>query len=291
MDLAQLAQVSGADSVFRSARVISIAGRTLTVDMGGPVVVQSLDSCNPLPDQYVLIADGKYAVGAIAGEYRQATILLTTHSTNQVGGLVNGVYRGVSKLGNFTPTVGDVLPLFWSADGSGLWAGDKPGLAYVPPPVTGGSSGTGGGTSTGGGSTGGGGIVTTGTATYTALASGYFNDAGRRIDGNLYLNDSSDDGFYVYGHNRMNELQGRSIQWGTISMPRYSGSGTVLLESLKANSTSTLSVSPGSTVGLSGAFLSNLINGSGGTQVRAISGSGVIRGIPYGTIRIGWRSA
>jgi hypothetical protein len=294
VDIDKAFEPAPASASMLTARVIKVEGRKLTVDLGGPIEVQCLDSCNPLPDQHVYIASDRgalMAVGAVNGVYRQPTITVSSSSETSVSGYVNGEYLLLPKMGIFVPTIGDVLPLIWSADASGVWVGSKPGVPYVPPPVSGGSAGSGGGTSTGGGSTGGGGIVTTGTATYTALASGYFNDAGRRIDGNLYLNDSSDDGFYVYGHNRMNELQGRSIQWGTISMPRYSGSGTVLLESLKANSTSTLSVSPGSTVGLSGAFLSNLINGSGGTQVRAISGSGVIRGIPYGTIRIGWRSA
>ena len=294
MELAAFAGSEVRDSSFRSARVIRVDGRTLTVDMGGPVEVQSLDSCNPLPDQFVLIAEGKFAIGAVAGEVRQATVKITDHSTNTVVGLVNGVSRIISKVGSYTPTIGDVLPLFWSADASAVWAGATPGLAYVPPPVSGGGAGTGtagggGGTSTGGGSTGGGGIVTTGTATYSATGSGWFRlpSAAR---GSLNLN-SGATGYYEYGFNRMNELQSRSIQWGTISLPRTGGSGNVTITANKGGSTYSTVVSTGSAVGLNGSFLARLIDGSGGVNIY-VTGSGWLAGRPSGgIIRIGWRSS
>jgi len=159
----------------------------------------------------------------------------------------------------------------------------------VPPPVSGGSAGSGGGTSTGGGSTGGGGIVTTGTATYSATSSGFTDTYGNSYYGNIALSNGKT-GFYNYGTNRMNELQSRSIQWGTISIPRLSGSGSVSLVAVKGGSSTSMTVTPGTSTGLTGAFLARLIDGSGSVRV-TMTGSGGIRGIPYGTIRIGWRSS
>ena len=294
MDLSKAFEPAESSASMLTARVMKVEGRKLTVDLGGPIEIRCVDSCNPLPDQHVYIASDRgslMALGAVEGVYRQPTITVTSSSDNSVSGYVNGEYRLLPKMGVFVPDLGDVLPLIWSADASGVWVGSKPGVPYVPPPATGGGAGTGGGSSSGGGTTGGGGVVTSGTATYAARLSGYYNNGGDFVSGNLYLNDNVDDGFYSYGLNSMNELQGRSIQWGTISMPRYTGSGSVFLQAYKGGSTFTMSVTPGTSVGLPGDFLSKLINGSGTTEVRITSGSGVIRGRPYGTIRIGWRSS
>jgi len=85
-------------------------------------------------------------------------------------------------------------------------------------------------------------------------------------------------------------LQGRSIQWGTISLPRVYGSGSVTIVARKGGGASSMSVTPGDSVGLTGTFLNMLISGSGGTSVTA-TGSGILQGMPSGTIRIGWRSS
>ena len=292
MDIDKAFEPAPASASMLTARVIKVEGRKLTVDLGGPIEVQCLDSCNPLPDQHVYIASDRgalMAVGAVNGVYRQPTITVSSSSETSVSGYVNGEYRLLPKMGIFVPEIGDVLPLIWSADASGVWVGSKPGVPYVPPPVSGGSAGSGGGTSTGGGSTGGGGIVTTGTATYAATRSAWLR-SGASGTGNLILA-GGNTGLLKYGYNRMNELQGRSIQWGSISLPRLAGSGAVTLSATKGGVTgATMSATPGSSVGLSGAFLSALINGSGLTDIY-VTGSGTLAGTPYGTVRIGWRSA
>ena len=294
MDLSKAFAPAEQAASMLTARVIKVEGRKLTVDLGGPIEVRCVDSCNPLPDQHVYIASDRgslMAVGAVDGVYRQPTITVSSSSDNSVSGYVNGEYLLLPKMGIFVPTIGDVLPLIWSADASAVWVGSKPGVPYVPPPATGGASGSGGGTSSGGGTTGGGGVVTSGTATYSARVSGYYTPSGSFVSGNLYLGTGLNHGFFGYGTNAMNELQGRSIQWGTISMPRYTGAGSVNLRAEKGGSSSNLFVAPGSTVGLSGAFLSTLINGTGATGIRVNTGTGSLRGLPYGTIRIGWRSS
>lgn len=264
---------------FLRARVISISGRKLTVDIGGAVVIDSLDSCNPKPDQQVLILDegtSMLAVGAIAGPYRQATMTVVSNQTDTVTGLVNGVSKAVGKAWAFTATAGDVLPLLWSPDGSNVTALGLPGAAYIPP-----SGGGGGGTNPGGGGT------TTYTSYYPPTLSGTMYGS-TATNGTVVLG-SGKTGFYSYGKNRMNELQGRALVSARINLLRVIGSGNVNIQSVKGTMQSALSsVGTGGWVSLPLIRASELIAGTGETQI-FVYGSGQLKGAPGGAIEITWR--
>jgi len=202
----------------RRARVISIAGRSLTVDLGGPIVVQSLGACYPRPDQFVyMIGEGSSftAIGVVNDVPRQATITVTADATNVVTGLVNGISVPITKMGAYTAAVGDTLPLIWAADGSGVWAGAKPGAAYVPPPSGGGSGGSPGG-------------VTSGTSTYALTGAGLYNSFVGGWLNSPALNQSSDTtGLMFYGAGRFRELQGRTIRGFRVNVSRNGGTGNL----------------------------------------------------------------
>lgn len=267
----------------RTARVIAVKGRVLTVDIGGGIDIPCVDSCNPLPDQVVsILSNGTsmLAISAMNGAYKQATVTVTANATNTVTGVVNGVSKVITKMGAFTPAVGDTLPLIWAADGSAVWAGATPGAAYVPPPA-------------GGGGTGGGGGVTTGTATYPATWAGTYNSdwtSGGLVGG-------GGAGAYFYGSGRFRELQGRTITGFRINLLRSSGSGSVPVYGNGQSGPSgspPLSYSAGSvgTSGYSGlpVGLANYLIGGSGTGAIIISGfTGILRGLPYGTLQFDWR--
>lgn len=281
-ELADLLPTS-TDLGFRRARVIAVKSNSLTVDLGGGIDIACADGCNPLPNQWVWIAvqgSSMLAVAAIGGVYRQATITITAAATNTVTGLVNGVSMVVPKMGAFTPTVGAVLPLIWSADGSGVWAGSTPGTAYVPPPD-------------GGGGTGGGGTVTTGTATYAATYSGSYLSTGW-LSG--YLGGGSPSAFF-YGASRFRELQGRTILRARVNLTRFLGSGTVVVygnpqagpggaPSLAYNGGT---VNPTGWVSIPLGLANYMIAGSG-TASLAFNFSGLsLNGIPSGTVQFDWQ--
>lgn len=279
-ELSDLQVVAETPSPFKTARVISVSGHSLTVDFGsgaGGTVIQSTDSCNPVPDQTVLIAmDGRrpVAVGALGGPYRQATMIATGSSSTTATGVVNGVSKAVTKMGSFTVTNGDELPLIWAPDGSEVWVAAKAGVAYTPP--SGGSGGSGGGSTPG-----------SYTTSYAASSSGWYSNAGAG-NGTLQLA-SGRTGYFNYGTNRMNELQGKTIVSGRIYLVRSSGSGSISLRALKGSTfSSTQSTSAGGWLSLSSAVVSGLVAGTGATAVR-ITGSGNINGIPGGTIQITWK--
>lgn len=201
----------------RTARVIAVKGRTLTVDLGGGIDIPCLDSCNPLPDQYVqIISNGTsmIAISAIGGVYKQATVTVTANATNTVTGVVNGVSKVITKMGAFTPAVGDTLPLIWAADGSAVWAGATPGAAYVPPPA-------------GGGGTGGGGGITSGTTTYPVSSTSTYTASGGWLTGGGTGQSDTTTGLFCYGSGRFRELQGRTIRGFRINIARNIGSGTI----------------------------------------------------------------
>lgn len=276
-ELADLVPVADVPLTVRRARVISISGRQLTVDIGGPVVIGSLDSCNPMPNQWVfIIGEGTsmMAIGAVGGPYRQATLTVVSQTTDTVTGLVNGVSRTVGKTWAFTATAGDVLPLLWSPDGSNVSALGLPGAAYVPP-----SGGGGGGSNPGGG-------TTTHTSYYAPVSSGY-SDGGETFSGSVRL--SSGVGYYQYGVNRMNELQGRTIVSASINLLRIIGSGSVTLTAYKGGTLGSSSVATGGWVALPTARATDLVNGTGATTAHIV-GSGTLKGVPDGgTIQIVWR--
>lgn len=269
-------------SPFRVARVISVNRRVLTVDFGSGVagtVVQAVASCNPRPDDNVFIAmDGNrpVALGVMGDPYRQATIKVDGASSTVVLGQLNGVATNVTKAGAFDVTIGDVLPLVWSADGSGVWVLAKPGAAYVPPP------------STGGGGSGGGSTPGSYTTTYAATMGGFMAAIGPVAPAAVVLD--SVYGFYTYGNNRLNELQGRSILRARINLPRTSGSGSVTVRSRKGGSVGGSStVGTGGWVSLPTARVNELIAGSGLTDVR-LYGTGTLAGTPNGgTLQVTWR--
>lgn len=262
---------------FRRARVISVSGHSLTVDMGGGIQVQALDHVYPVPDQWVLLAvdgQGMTAVGAISGVVRQATLTVTSTNATTATGLLNGVSAAVVKMGSFTPSVGNVLPLVWSADGSRVWVGGPEGAATVAPPA-------------GGGASGGSGAIGASTATYSASSSGTIMPSGGTVAGQLALG-TSRTGFFAFGVSRMNELQGRTLVAGRINLSRISGAGTVSLTASKGGATTAQTVTPGGWVALSAGVLSRLVNGTGATFVY-LTGSGSLAGIPAGAVQIDWR--
>jgi hypothetical protein len=278
-DLADLIPDSGGVS-FRRGRVISLSGRSLTVDLGAGeagIIIPSLDSCNPVPNQWVLImVDGSsmVAVGALNGAYRQPTLIATSNQTSTVTGLLNGVSTAVTKVGSFTASAGEEFPLVWSADGSGVWVLAKAGAAYVPPPSGGGGTGGGGGTT-----------PSSYTTNYPATKSHWF--APGRGGGGLYLDKGT--GVLDYGTNRMNELQGRTILSGRVLLERLSGSGTVVVAVYKGSLQSgSDGVSPSGWVNLNLARVAQLVNGTGATSLY-LTGGGQLKGTPSGTVQIRWR--
>lgn len=287
-ELSDLAPEVPAGLSVRRARVISIAGRSLTVDLGGPIVVQALDSCNPIPNQFVyLIGEGTSftAIAAVGGAPRQSTITVTVDGPSGVAGLVNGVLVTVAKVGAFTATVGDVLPLFWSADGSGVWAGQKGSSAYVPPP-----SGSGSGGSPGG--------VTSGTSTYSVSGSSTYISQFASWGGPTVIQDDGWYGLFFYGGGRFKELQGRTISGFRINISRMNGSGTLNFythgygsQPSGAPSISNGPIGRGGSgwISLPTSMANWLIAGSGSGGL-AISGAPFVRlaGSPYGALRFDW---
>ena len=268
----------------RRARVIEAQGSSLLVDMGGGITVARLDSCNPLPGQQVyIISEGSSmtAIAAIGGAWRQSTITVTDVSATDVRGLINGVSTVIPKMGEFTPVIGDVLPLVWAADGGVAWAGGKPGLDYVPPAPTAPPS-----------SGGGDGAVTSGTASYAATWGGYSTGSGWH-SGALVLPNNL--GGFFYGASRFRELQGRTITAVRVNLQRLSGSGSVSYIAVPNSGPSTISdggptgsVGTGGWSGLPLSVASYLIAGSG-TGGLVFTGSGTLAGIPSGTLQFDWR--
>jgi len=265
----------------RRARVISISGRSLTVDMGGPIVVQSLGACYPRPDQFVyMIGEGSSftAIGVVNDVPRQATITVTADATNVVTGLVNGISVPITKMGAYTAAVGDTLPLIWAADGSGVWAGAKPGAAYVPPPSGGGSGGSPGG-------------VTSGTSTYAPTYSGSYI-AAQWWPGSV-------GGFFAgffYGAGRFRELQGRTIRGFRANLTRQNGSGSIPVygnpqsgpSGVPSKDYSAGSVNPSGWTNLPIGLASYLIGGSGTGAIILEPGQGTLNGAPYGALQFDW---
>lgn len=278
-ELADLIKTADTPDPFRTARVISVNKHLLTVDFGSGVagtVVQATDSCNPVPNQTVIIAmDGNrpVAVGALGGPYRQQTMIATGSSSTTATGLVNGVSKAVTKIGTFTVTNGDELPLLWAADGSEVWVAAKAGVAYVPP--AGGGGGTGGGGSS------------TYTTNYATRSSGWniSGSAGGSGDLTLY---SGRVGFFAYGTNRMNELQGKTIQSARILLQRVSGSGSVSVRVGKGALLGSSTIVPNGWMTLPLARVADMVNGSGSVYLY-ITGSGTLRGTPSGTVQITWK--
>lgn len=288
MELADVIKPSAPAPSVRRARVISVAGRNLTVDLGGGITIPSLDSCNPVPDQWVyIIGEGSsmMAVGAIGGVYRQATLTATSSTSTTVTGLVNGVSTAVTKAGAFTVTNGDVLPLFWAADNSAVWVLGKAGVPYVPP-------------AEGGGSSGGGGTVTTGTYTYAASRSARFA-GGEWISGSPSA--KAGYGIFLYGSGRFRGLQGRTITGFRANLSWSAGGGSLTVyghphasapagpASLGYNAGSR---SPTGWVSLPTGLANYLIAGSGTGGLTFAQGGtifGSLHGIPSGTLQFDWR--
>lgn len=269
----------------RRARVISVSGRNLVVDLGGAVTIPAVASCNPVPDQSVLIAvegSSMTAIAAIGGVNRQATLTATSSTTTTVTGLLNGASRAVTKAGAFTVTAGDELPLLWAADGSDVWVLGKAGVPYVPPPSGGGGGGGGG--------------VKSGTATYAATWSGSRESAGSWQSGSLRLGSTRMGGFF-YGSSRFRELQGRTITGFRVNIVRASGGGSVSVFSVSNSGPGavslpdgpTASVSPGGWRSLPIGMANWMISGSGTGGLVIPGGSGTLRGLPYGTLQFDWR--
>lgn len=290
-DLTDLLAAPAVGITTLTARVIKVTGRTLTVDLGGTaagVDIPCVDSCNPQPNQYVLIQSNgtsMMALGAIGGQYRQATVTVTADATNAVTGMLNGRTATITKMGAFTPTVGAVLPLIWSADGSGVWAGATPGAAYVPPAAGDGGTSSGGGT------------ISTGTATYPATYAGVYSSAYGWASGDPSITTSLSTGGFFYGTSRFRELQGRTITGFRANIVRKGGSAAM---SIYGNPQGSPSGAPslGYSAGSSSASgwitlpigLANYLIGGSGTGGLAITAVGVaLRGLPYGTLQFDWR--
>lgn len=260
---------------LRPAVVLSVAGRVATVDMGGPITVSCLDSCVPVVGQTVLVGavgSSRWAVGVVNGTYRQSFLKVTANATTTVTGILNGVSTAVSKVGAFTAGVGDNLLLIWAGDGSVPYVVAPPGVPYIPPSGGGGGGGTpppsGGGTYT---------------TSYAATTSYWFSGFSPTF-GDLDLSRATSAAF-DYGVGRMRELASKTLISGRIYLPRVSGSGNVTLK---------VGVGPGSSSTATGGWaslpttrLNELVAKTSLVSV-FLSGSGVLKGIPAGTIQITW---
>lgn len=262
-------------------RVISVNGRTVKVDIGGGMDIPCVDSCNPVPNQYVLVqveGSSMIATAAIGGPGRQAALTVASSTTTTVTGILNGVSTVVSKAGAYTTTAGDVLPLMWAPDGSRVWALGPGGVPYVPPEG-------------GGGGTGGGGGITTGTYSYAATDSGMYS-GGRWFDGALGRNST---GAYFYGAGRFKGLQGRTITGFRFNV---SGGSTAAVyghpHASKPSGAPTLGYSAGSysatgwkslPIGLA----NYLISGSGTGGLVIVGAADGWPGTPQGTLQFDWR--
>lgn len=286
LELSELIPNAALGSVMFQAPVIQVEGRKLTVDLGGPVIVEAVDSCNPQVGQQALILQQGTtyrAVGAFGGPYRQATITVVSSTTDTVTGVVNGVSRSVQKAWAFTPSNGDVLPLLWSPDGATVVA-----LGSADTVSPGGGSG-------GGGGGGGGGGTSTYKTTYAPSGSGWRSELGGSsvstrspVDLNFGVGGAKT-GYYRYGTNRFNELQGRTIVSARIKLERQSGSGNVTIRVFKGSlNPSSTSISPSGWVSLPLTRLNELRAGTGQTEIR-VSGSGILRAAPSGVIEVTWR--
>lgn len=262
------------------ARVISVSGHTLMVDLGGPVQVLAVDGCNPRPNDSVVIlvsASSMTAIAAVGGPYRQSKMTVTANATNTVTGVINGVSTAIPKSGTFTATVGQDIPLFWSADGAIVWALPNEQQATSGPPPGGGSGGTPGG-------------VTTGKSTYPptsrATWSGTWHTLAVPVTTSL-------ESVMFYGASRFRELQGRTITQfraflpgaGTVSVFGHPHAGTP--GGAPTHGYSAGSVSMGNWVSLPIGLANYLIAGSG-TGGIALTGSYNI--VPSGQqLEFSWR--
>lgn len=273
---------SAVDDVVRVARVIKVDKHELTVDFGSGVdgtIVTAVDSCNPLPDQNVVIlmvGNRPLAVGVVGGAYRQGSMVATSDAAYTVNGLINGVAGAATKSGSWSAVPGNRYPLMWYPDAGGLIVLPDPGTGFIPPPP---------GSNTGGGGTGGGSAPGTYTTTYAATSSAsYITSGGGYAYGNLVLG-SGRQGLYAYGLGRFRELASKTILSARINLPRVSGSGSVTLQ---ANVAGSSTVSTGGWVTLPVARAQELT--SSGTPAVTITGYGALAGTPSGgTIQITWR--
>lgn len=271
---------SVAPDLVRLARVISVDKHSLTVDLGNGegTVVQASDSCNPIPEQtVVLLMSGSrpVAVGALGGAYRQQTMIATGSTTTTATGVVNGASRAVTKAGTFTVTNGDELPLVWSADSSDVWVLGKAGVPYVPP-------------ASGGGGTGSSSAPSSYTSYYAATHSGWIRPGtGTGSSGKLQLG-SGYYGFFNYGTNRMNELQSRTLVSAHLLLERISGSGSVSVQVQKGVGLGTSTIASTGWVSFPLVRAQELVSGYGSTYLH-FTGTGSLAGMPRGTVRITWK--
>ena len=272
---------------FRTAKVLTVAGHVLSVDLGGSVKAFAGDGTNPRPnDTVLLLVDGSTltAIAVLSGPYRQATITVTASDSSSVTGLINGQSRTVPKAGAFTVSNGAVCPLLWSADGARVWA-----LASEQAATSGPGEGDGGGSNPGG--------VSQGATTYAPTWSGRWYggtpagwSAGAADSGGVTQ------GAFFYGAGRFRELQGRGIRYCRAFLP---GSGTVTVyghpHPSRPPGGPTLAYNAGARsvggwVSLPTGLATYLASGSGNGGL-AFTASPVarIQGLPYGQIEIGWR--
>lgn len=285
VEIADLIPVTGEGLRVKVARVISVSQHNLTVDMGSAVQVLSADSCNPRPNDYVIVLiDGSRmtAIAATGGPFRQSTIIVTASTSTTVTGLINGVSTTISKSGAFTVSNGQVCPLYWPADGSRAWCLPNEQSATVDP-GTGGSAG------------GGGGSVTEGSTTYAPTSQGTYHPTTGSWQTNAVLfNTGFSVGAYFYGTSRFRELQGRNIRYIRAFLPG-SGSPTVWGHphgSRPAGAPTQASNAGTRTLGgwvtLPNSLATYLISGSGTGGLSFYGGPGQAQGLPTGQIVIGW---
>jgi Alternate to MurJ len=290
MELADLFQAGGSGINLRTARVISVAGSTVTVDLGGAVTVKTTDGCNPVPEQTVILAligQSIYAVGALNGPYRQASITATSSTSTTVTGLINGVSTVIPKTSTATVVAGEVLPILWSADGFQKWAISKEADPTLPPPVSGGGS-------AGGGSGGGGGVVApiTGTTYYSPTNIANYNVLTSAWAGFATKINANKPGAFFYGNRRFAELQGRTITacyialsgGGARAASRHNRSGPVNGSTGVVAGIGTITAS--GNVNLGAAVGAALVAGTGTAGIYLASGVNAISG---GRLRFDWR--
>lgn len=278
MELADLFTSAASGINLRTARVISVNRGTVVVDLGGPVSVKTTDGCNPVPNQTVILAligESIYALGALNGPYRQATITATSSTSTTVTGLINGVSVTIPKTSTATVIAGEVLPILWSADGFQLWAISKEAAVTVPPPVVGAPS-SGGGSGGGGGT--GGTVVTVqrGTSFYSPTEIATYNlltSSWGRFAPNISANKA---GAFFYGNRRFAELQGRTIEGCWISL---SGGGA--RSASRHNRAGAVNGSTGVVAGL------GTITASGAVDLGTAVGSALVAGTGTGGIYLG----
>lgn len=276
------------EATFKTARVISVSGHTLTCDVGGVAVTAiATDSCYPRADDYVvlMVQGAAYtAIGAVGGPVRQSLLTVTDSDATTVTGSLNGVSTTIPKSGSFSVSNGEMCLLHWSARGDRVWALPPEQAATSP-----GGSGAGAGGGAGG--------FNSGKTVYSARSMGtYYTTYGRWSTG-FARPSATQYGLIFYGTNRFAELRGRTLTSIRAYLPKAAGPTSTIsigghpysgASGLPIIGTTTVSRTIGGWVSLPLSLASYLVSaGTGGLWLQTSTGDALVNS--GGQIEIGWR--